>query len=678
MEENKDIRIIFNETMINLVIEMKNTVEQYQLKRANEIVLLKCLLEENDSILYDYLSSTFGGSNPYKQIIEDCNLFLSNVEQEEIRENEKPFSITPLETNEKYEVFLDEKVERIFQVAIVGFGEKLQKRAEEEGEELDEIIIDTEYMYLTFMHDIPKNALKILRNNGVNVNHDAVNEHYELMSDISCIDPADLEYDDEVDEEESYDDYKASSDGNKEKIPKGIAKFVTALSAKYKGVEECEILGRDKECEAVMQILQKRGRKNVILVGEPGVGKSAIAEKLAFCIANGKCPEALKDKVVLQLNVNAIIAGTTLRGMAEERFKKLVDYLEKNEDVILFIDEIHMVVGAGATSRDQQGDMSNALKPFLASKKAMVIGATTSEEYEKIIATDGAFQRRFQKIVVKEPKSKEVYPMLKNAIKEHEKYHGVTISEEMVQYAVLMSACFNYTTRNPDRTNDLIDVSMVIAKQNGKKEVDKQSILKKFDINFKKYHNMSEQSKLETAYHEAGHYLVWRLSKANKDTKGIAISIMPAENYMGVTVFDDISDEVTVNKDKNYFLADIASDLAGREAEKLYTNVISAGASEDLQNANKKADYMVRALGMGSKDKNVTYVDNFVHHMMSERIKNRINKEREKIINKATKIARNILNTHRELLDKLAYALLEKGILDENDLEEICAEYEKG
>ena len=193
----------------------------------------------------------------------------------------------------------------------------MKKRAEEDGEELEEIIIDSEHIYLTFMHDIPKNALKILRNNGVNVNHDAVNEHYELMSDINRIDPADLDYDDEVDEEETNDDYNASSDGNKEKIPKGIAKFVTALSAKYKGVEECEILGRDKECEAVMQILQKRGRKNVILVGEPGVGKSAVAEKIAFCIANGNCPEALKDKVVLQLNVNSIIAGTTLRGMAE-------------------------------------------------------------------------------------------------------------------------------------------------------------------------------------------------------------------------------------------------------------------------------------------------------------------------------------------------------------------------
>lgn len=678
MGEKSSIDIIFNETMVNLVTEMKNTVEQYGLKRANSIVLLKCLLEESDSILYDYLSSTFKGSNPYKQIIEECDSMLSNTtEQEEIGKDEKPLSMTKLQSKEEVKLFSDEKVNWIFEATVRGLRDELQEKADEECKEVKKITVDSDHIYLTFMHNIPKEALNILRNNGVNVNHDAVNEHYELLSGISEIDTSGL-FDDEDEEEEGKDNNNETKGSNKEKIPKGISEFVTALSAKYKGVKECEILGRDKECEAVMRILQKRGRKNVILVGEPGVGKSAIAEKIAFCIANGNCPEALKDKVVLQLNVNSIIAGTTLRGMAEERFKKLVDYLEKNENAILFIDEIHMVIGAGGNSTNKEGDMSNALKPFLASKKAMVIGATTSAEYEKIIASEGAFQRRFQKILVKEPKAKDVYPMLKNAIKEHAKYHGVTISEEMVQYAVLISSCFNYTTRNPDRTNDLIDVSMVIAKQKGKKEVDRESILQNFNINFEKYHSMSEESKLEIAYHEAGHYLVWRFAKVKMDWKGIAISIMPAEDYMGVTVYDDISDEVTVNKDKNYYLADIAIDLAGREAEKLYTNVISSGASVDLKNANKAAYRMVCELGMSSEDENVTYVDEVGHHMMSERIRDRIDDERKKIINKATEIAREILNTHRELLDKLAKALLEKGILDENDLENICSEYEKG
>ena len=534
------------------------------------------------------------------------------------------------------------------------FDEETEK--DNKDEENNEILINSEDLLSIFADDMPKEPLTILKNNGVYL--DGLFDYFDLLDEIY-----------NLNEVEGYENEVSS---NSEKLPKNLSDFVTVLSSKYKGVSECEILGRDKECRDTMRILQKRGKKNVILVGEAGVGKSSIAEKIAYDIANGNCPDSLKDNVVFQLNVNSSIAGTTLRGMAEERFKFLIEYLEKHENVILFIDEIHMAIGAGETSANGENDMSNALKPFLASSKAKVIGATTEEEYNKIIATDSAFKRRFKKIVVKEPKSKDVYPMLKNAIKAHEKFHGVTIGKEMVEYAILISACFNNTTKNPDRTNDLIDTSMVIAKEKGLKEVTRECILENFDINFEKFKNMSIEEKKATAYHEAGHYLVWKLSSnILKGEKGIAVSIMPAEGYLGVTVFDDMTDEVNINPNRDYFIKSFASDLAGRIAEELFVLDVNSGASADLKNVNKKAYTMICNYAMNNKDDYLTFIEDNNYHMINEKTIDYINRERAKLLKDASEYAKGILNDNRELLDKLVNALLEKGILDENDLNEI-------
>ena len=536
------------------------------------------------------------------------------------------------------------------------------KQNEEENDETAEdenknvIIVDSESLLLSFAEDMPKTPLNILKNNGVCVT--GLLEYYDLLDEIYGIN-----------EVESADE---EDDTNSEKIPKALSDFVTILSSKYKGVQECEILGRDKECTDTMRTLQKRGKKNVILVGEAGVGKSSIAEKIAFDIANGNCPDSLKNNTVIQLNVNSSIAGTTYRGMAEERFKLLIEYLEKHENVILFIDEIHMAIGAGEVSSKGENDMSNALKPFLASSKAKVIGATTEEEYDKIISRDSAFKRRFKKVIVKEPKSKEVYPMLKNAIKAHEKFHGVTISKEMVEYAVLISACFNNTTRNPDRTNDLIDTAMVIAKEKGLKEVTRECILENFDINFEKYEKMDINAKKSTAYHEAGHYLVWKLSSdILKNQKGIAISIMPAEGNLGVTVYDDLSDEVTICPNHEYFIASLASTLGGRIAEELYTSDINSGASADLEYANKKAYDIVCNYAMTSEDHYSTYIEENNYHMLNEKTIDTINQEKAELLKEAYAFAKNLLTSNKDLLEKLVNVLLEKGILDENDLNEI-------
>jgi len=249
-------------------------------------------------------------NNPYKQIINDCDEELKKLQESEPKteEGESKFSIK-LSEGDLIEMNLSKEVYEIVYYTV----ESLIKEKEEEQDEQEEtieILVDSEDIFVEFMNDVPKDALKILKNNGVYI--EAIYQYYSLLGQIYD----NAEYADEEYQEEA-------------KIPKNIADFVTVLSTKYKGVKECEILGRDKECKAVMRILQKRGRKNAILLGEAGVGKTAIAEKIAYDIANGNCPESLKECVVMQLNVNSSVAGTMYRGMAEERFKLLVDYLEK-------------------------------------------------------------------------------------------------------------------------------------------------------------------------------------------------------------------------------------------------------------------------------------------------------------------------------------------------------------
>lgn len=661
MSKETKYEVHFDETMQNLFLDMNRIQKDFGLKRINSIILLKALLEEKNSILYDFLCATTISKNPYKNIIQDCDQELKKLKKADCLDGtEKDFQIILPDNQDPITSVLTVEVYNALVKTISTsmtsdqFDEETEK--DNKDEENNEILINSEDLLSIFADDMPKEPLTILKNNGVYL--DGLFDYFDLLDEIY-----------NLNEVEGYENEVSS---NSEKLPKNLSDFVTVLSSKYKGVSECEILGRDKECRDTMRILQKRGKKNVILVGEAGVGKSSIAEKIAYDIANGNCPDSLKDNVVFQLNVNSSIAGTTLRGMAEERFKFLIEYLEKHENVILFIDEIHMAIGAGETSAKGENDMSNALKPFLASSKAKVIGATTEEEYNKIIATDSAFKRRFKKIVVKEPKSKDVYPMLKNAIKAHEKFHGVTISKEMVEYAILISACFNNTTKNPDRTNDLIDTSMVIAKEKGLKEVTRECILENFDINFEKSKNMSIEEKKATAYHEAGHYLVWRLSSnILKGEKGIAVSIMPAEGYLGVTVFDDMTDEVNINPNRDYFIKSFASDLAGRIAEELFVLDVNSGASADLKNANKKAYTMICNYAMNNKDDYLTFIEDNNYHMINEKTIDYINQERAKLLKDASEYAKGILNDNRELLDKLVNALLEKGILDENDLNEI-------
>lgn len=461
-------------------------------------------------------------------------------------------------------------------------------------------------------------------------------------------------------------------------IPKSLSGCLSILNDKFSENPNCTILGRDNECKEIWKTMMKKTKRNVLLIGEPGVGKSSVVYKLTYDILNGTCPEMFKDFLILSLNVNNLVSGTIYRGQAEERYKDLIELLEDYENLILFIDEIHMIVGAGSSSSEKnEQDFSNALKPILAGDEAIIIGATTTEEYKKTFGMEGALRRRFRNITIKEPKTTEVYAMLKDSIKQLEEFHGVKISKRMVNAIIFYSSCFNYNTKNPDRTKDLIDLSMVTAKMDGKDHVDRESIMKNFDFNFKKFHNMTPAMINEIAYHETGHFIIQRFSGRLTNKEVVAISIIPATDYLGINVFDPTDCEPT--SDKNFFIDEIASCLAGRISEKLFLGVQNnSGASSDLETATMLAYDMVTKYGMSTKlGENRIYFNDHNYKMQTDEVTNMINGEIKNIIDRATERATNLLNEHKDLVKALAEELSKKGMLSKIELEEIIQKYEK-
>ena len=215
------------------------------------------------------------------------------------------------------------------------------------------------------------------------------------------------------------------------------------------------VIGRETEIQRVIQILSRRTKNNPCLIGEPGVGKTAVVEGLAQMIAAGNIPETIADKRVVTLDLSGMVAGSKYRGEFEERIKRVLSEVMENGDVLLFIDEIHTIIGAGGA--EGALDASNILKPSLARGELQLIGATTVEEYRKYIEKDSALERRFQPVTVEEPAEDETYEILKGLRGHYEEHHNVTITDEALKAAVKLSARYINDRFLPDKAIDLID-----------------------------------------------------------------------------------------------------------------------------------------------------------------------------------------------------------------------------
>ena len=295
--------------------------------------------------------------------------------------------------------------------------------------------VGTEHILLGLLSDGGGVAVGILRNHNIRAN-DIVDTIRTILG--------------------SSDSASHSGEDRKDNSSLGeLADFSTDLNESAKQGKIDPVIGRDKEIARVIQILSRRTKNNPVLIGEPGVGKTAIAEGLAQRIVNGNVPEILRNKRIISLSISSMLAGAKYRGEFEERLKKAIDEVQKHDDMIIFIDEIHTLVGAGATEGAM--DAANILKPALARGEFQVVGATTLDEYKKHIEKDAALERRFQPVLVGEPSEEDALEILKGLRDRYEAFHKAKITDKALEAAVSLSSRYITDRFLPDKAIDVVD-----------------------------------------------------------------------------------------------------------------------------------------------------------------------------------------------------------------------------
>ena len=329
----------------------------------------------------------------------------------------------------------------------------IMEYAVEQAQALGHDYIGTEHILLGIIYDTESIACEILISLGADLDiiHDAI---LDLLNEDTLNDMPKLNV---------FKENKAPKKDNNTKDNKQKNNSATPLLDKYgrdlnilAQEEKIDpVIGRNREIERVIQILSRRTKNNPILIGEPGVGKTAVTEGLAQRLINGNIPKVLASKRIISLNMASLVAGTKYRGDFEDRLKKIIDEIIENKNIILFIDEMHTLIGAGAA--EGSIDAANILKPALSRGEIQVIGATTLKEYKKYIEKDSALERRFQTIMVNEPSAKDAISILKGIRNKYEKFHCAKITDEAIKAAVKISQRYITDRFLPDKAIDLMD-----------------------------------------------------------------------------------------------------------------------------------------------------------------------------------------------------------------------------
>ena len=319
----------------------------------------------------------------------------------------------------------------------------------------------TEHMLLAILDTEGSLAVKILEMLGTDV-HELIRKTQEVIGDLAAERPFSKGYNAEVRyRKENAESQEAKPRARKEEESgciqdEMLLQYGIDLTRRAREGKLDPVIGRRKEIDKVIQILSRRTKNNPVLIGEPGVGKSAVVEGLAQAIVSGEVPELLRDKFVYSLNLNSLLAGARYRGDFEERMKDLMDSIVNNKHIILFIDEIHMIVGAGSSAEGNM-DASNILKPMLARGEMQTIGATTLEEYRKYIEKDSALERRFTPVTVDQPSVEDTIVILRGLKDKYEAHHNVVITDEAIEAAAKLSDRYITDRFLPDKAIDLID-----------------------------------------------------------------------------------------------------------------------------------------------------------------------------------------------------------------------------
>jgi ATP-dependent Clp protease ATP-binding subunit ClpC len=369
----------------------------------------------------------------------------------------KSFNVDLYELRKEVELAVKDKtgknIANINSLPLTKQAEKVIRVTVLEAKALKSPTVETEHLMLSILKNKENIATQIL--NQFDVDYDIFRQELGMVKSNDIRAEYQEENDDDFDDEKKYSQSKARQAGaTKSKTPvlDNFGRDITKL-AETGALDP--IIGREQEIERVSQILSRRKKNNPILIGEPGVGKTAIVEGLALRIVQRKVSRVLFDKRVISLDLAALVAGTKYRGQFEERMKAIMNELEKNRDVILFIDEIHTIVGAGGASGSL--DASNIFKPALARGELQCIGASTLDEYRMYIEKDGALDRRFQKVMVDPPSVDDTIQILENIKSKYEDYHNVNYDDEAILACVKLSDRYITDRLLPDKAIDVMD-----------------------------------------------------------------------------------------------------------------------------------------------------------------------------------------------------------------------------
>lgn len=355
------------------------------------------------------------------------------------------------------------------------------------------------------------------------------------------------------------------------------------------------VVGRDREIQRLIEILSRRTKNNPILIGEAGVGKTAIVEELSRLISIGEVPMSLKNKRIINLDMATLVAGTKYRGEFEDRIRKILKEVEEHDDIILFIDEIHTLVGAGGA--EGAIDASNIFKPALARGKVRCIGATTTAEYKKYIEKDGALDRRFQKVIVDVPNQAVVKEILMRLKDIYESYHFVSISEEMIDLIITLSNKYIYDRNEPDKTIDVLDevCARVSLKEN--KDIRKYNGLRNQLQDIIKQKNeaiMQHDFTLASSYKEKENQLM-------NDINMLELKLYKKQNKTEVTK-EDIFDVIALKT--KIPVRELQSNNKAK-FDKIYSELTSEIIGQDI--AIEKAVHVIKKVMMGFSDSRRPY-----------------------------------------------------------------------
>jgi len=370
----------------------------------------------------------------------------------------KSFNVDLYELRKEIELAVKDKtgknIANINSLPLTKQAEKVIRVTVLEAKALKSPTVETEHLMLSILKNKENIATQIL--NQFDVDYDLFRQELGMIKQNDPRAEYQEENDDDFDDEKKYSGSKskggAAAAKSKTPVLDNFGRDITKLAES--GTLD-PIVGREKEIERVSQILSRRKKNNPILIGEPGVGKTAIVEGLALRIVQRKVSRVLFDKRVISLDLAALVAGTKYRGQFEERMKAIMNELEKNRDVILFIDEIHTIVGAGGASGSL--DASNIFKPALARGELQCIGASTLDEYRMYIEKDGALDRRFQKVLIEPPSVADTIEILNNIKSKYEDYHNVVYDNEAIEACVKLSDRYVTDRLLPDKAIDVMD-----------------------------------------------------------------------------------------------------------------------------------------------------------------------------------------------------------------------------